>query len=169
MLTSQSSSVHHPILHHSSLLHSKTLTLPLTPSSSVKFQTNPKPLPHLHINNNYKTNLVGLRNCPSSIVVMSKSPKVEEQKFSQIGSITESLSNGMFRIELDNADTVIGYISGKIRQNSIRILPGDRVRVEVSRYDTTRGRIVRRIDKDDEDKKKKKTLGKKDLKRKKSY
>ncbi|XP_016648416.1 PREDICTED: translation initiation factor IF-1, chloroplastic [Prunus mume] len=168
MLTSQSSSVHHPILHHSSLLHSKTLTLPLTPPSSVKFQPNPKSLPHLRINN-YNTNLVGLKSCPSSIVVMRKSPKVEEQKFSQEGSITESLSNGMFRIELDNADTVIGYISGKIRQNSIRILPGDRVRVEVSRYDTTRGRIVRRIDKDDEDKKKKKTWAKKDLKKKKSY
>lgn len=102
-------------------------------------------------------------------MALRKSPRVEEQKFSQEGSITESLSNGMFRIELDNADTVIGYISGKIRQNSIRILPGDRVRVEVSRYDTTRGRIVRRIDKDDEDKKKKKTWGKKDSKMKKSY
>ncbi|CAN0880608.1 Translation initiation factor IF-1, chloroplastic [Linum grandiflorum] len=51
----------------------------------------------------------------------------------------------MFRIRLDNEDLIIGYISGKIRKNFVRILPGDRVRVEVSRYDTTRGRIVYRI------------------------
>ncbi|CAN1305896.1 Translation initiation factor IF-1, chloroplastic [Linum perenne] len=68
-----------------------------------------------------------------------------EQKWTYEGSVTESLPNGMFRIRLDNEDLIIGYISGKIRKNFVRILPGDRVRVEVSRYDTTRGRIVYRI------------------------
>nr|YP_009493987.1 translation initiation factor 1 [Lonicera tragophylla]YP_010203708.1 translation initiation factor 1 [Lonicera x heckrottii]YP_010469487.1 translational initiation factor 1 [Lonicera periclymenum]AWN57952.1 translation initiation factor 1 [Lonicera tragophylla]UAM95737.1 translation initiation factor 1 [Lonicera x heckrottii]UVF33115.1 translational initiation factor 1 [Lonicera periclymenum] len=61
------------------------------------------------------------------------------------GLITESLSNGMFRVHLDNGDLIIGYISGKIRRSFIRILPGDRVQVEVSHYDSTRGRIIYRL------------------------
>nr|YP_009557979.1 translation initiation factor 1 [Lonicera macranthoides]YP_009940066.1 translation initiation factor 1 [Lonicera maximowiczii]YP_010048547.1 translation initiation factor 1 [Lonicera hypoglauca]YP_010939261.1 translational initiation factor 1 [Lonicera macrantha]AZZ05763.1 translation initiation factor 1 [Lonicera macranthoides]QNV49394.1 translation initiation factor 1 [Lonicera maximowiczii]QPK76856.1 translation initiation factor 1 [Lonicera hypoglauca]QTV76579.1 translational initiati len=61
------------------------------------------------------------------------------------GLITESLRNGMFRVHLDNGDLIIGYISGKIRRSFIRILPGDRVQVEVSRYDSTRGRIIYRL------------------------
>ncbi|PON91168.1 Translation initiation factor IF [Trema orientale] len=69
----------------------------------------------------------------------------EQQKWSQEGLVTESLPNGMFRIRLDNADMIIGYISGKIRKSFIRILPGDRVKVEVSRYDSTRGRIIYRL------------------------
>ncbi|KAL5816689.1 hypothetical protein ACOSQ3_025067 [Xanthoceras sorbifolium] len=67
------------------------------------------------------------------------------EKWVHEGSITESLSNGMFRVRLDNADLIIGYISGKIRQNFIRVLPGDRVKVEVSRYDSSKGRIIYRI------------------------
>lgn len=51
----------------------------------------------------------------------------------------------MFRVRLDNEDLILGYISGKIRQNFIRVLPGDRVRVEVSRYDTSKGRIIYRL------------------------
>ncbi|CAI0439515.1 unnamed protein product [Linum tenue] len=51
----------------------------------------------------------------------------------------------MFRVRLDNEDLIIGYISGKIRKNFVRILPGDRVRVEVSRYDVSRGRIIYRL------------------------
>nr|YP_009512044.1 translational initiation factor 1 [Araucaria angustifolia]ATL59002.1 translational initiation factor 1 [Araucaria angustifolia]AXI97970.1 translational initiation factor 1 [Araucaria angustifolia] len=61
------------------------------------------------------------------------------------GLVTESLSNGMFRIRLDNGCDILAYISGRIRQNSIRILPGDRVKVELSPYDLTRGRIVYRL------------------------
>ncbi|KAJ9159017.1 hypothetical protein P3X46_024552 [Hevea brasiliensis] len=68
-----------------------------------------------------------------------------EQKWTHEGSVTESLPNGMFRVRLDNADVIIGYISGKIRKNFVRILPGDRVKVEVSRYDSSRGRIVYRM------------------------
>ncbi|KAM3696791.1 hypothetical protein ACB098_06G066300 [Castanea mollissima] len=51
----------------------------------------------------------------------------------------------MFRVRLDNQDLILGYISGSIRKNFIRILPGDRVKVEVSRYDSTKGRITYRI------------------------
>ncbi|KAK9066337.1 hypothetical protein SSX86_013659 [Deinandra increscens subsp. villosa] len=68
-----------------------------------------------------------------------------EQKWVAIGLITESLPNGMFWVRLENGDVVLGYISGKIRRNSIRMLAGDKVKIEVSRYDSTRGRIVYRI------------------------
>nr|YP_010596218.1 translational initiation factor 1 [Tanaecium pyramidatum]WAJ60435.1 translational initiation factor 1 [Tanaecium pyramidatum] len=68
-----------------------------------------------------------------------------EQKWIHEGLITESLPNGMFRVRLDNEDLVLGYISGKIRRRSIRILPGDKVKIEISRYDSTRGRIISRL------------------------
>ena len=60
------------------------------------------------------------------------------------GTITESLPNAMFRVELDNGHKVLAHISGKMRMNYIRILPDDRVVVELSPYDLTRGRIVYR-------------------------
>ena len=60
------------------------------------------------------------------------------------GSVIEALPNAMFRVELTNGHIVLGYISGKMRQNYIRILPEDRVIVELSPYDLTRGRIVYR-------------------------
>ena len=61
------------------------------------------------------------------------------------GTIRESLPNAMFRVELDNGHKVLAHISGKNRKNFIKILPGDRVRVELSPYDLTRGRITYRI------------------------
>nr|YP_010488435.1 translational initiation factor 1 [Anaxagorea javanica]QNS22703.1 translational initiation factor 1 [Anaxagorea javanica] len=70
---------------------------------------------------------------------------MKEQKYIHEGLITESLSNGMFRVRLDNENLILGYISGKIRRSFIRILPGDRVKIEVSRYDSTRGRIIYRL------------------------
>ncbi|KAG6770630.1 translation initiation factor IF-1 [Populus alba x Populus x berolinensis] len=75
----------------------------------------------------------------------AKANPTGEQKWTHEGSVTESLPNGMFRVLLDNKDLIIGYISGKIRKNFVRILPGDRVKVEVSRYDSSRGRIVYRL------------------------
>ncbi|MBT4949846.1 MAG: translation initiation factor IF-1 [Actinobacteria bacterium] len=60
------------------------------------------------------------------------------------GMITESLPNAMFRVELDNGHKVLAHISGKMRMHYIRILPDDRVVVELSPYDLTRGRIVYR-------------------------
>ncbi|KAI3408454.1 S1-like domain-containing protein [Psidium guajava] len=70
---------------------------------------------------------------------------MKEQKWTHEGVIVESLPNGMFRVRLDNADVILGYISGKIRKNFIRMLPGDKVKIEVSRYDSTRGRIIYRL------------------------
>jgi len=60
------------------------------------------------------------------------------------GVIHEALPNTMFRVELDNGHLVLGHISGKMRKHYIRILPGDRVTLELSPYDLTRGRIVYR-------------------------
>jgi len=68
----------------------------------------------------------------------------KEQAIEFDGTIVEALPNVMFRIDLDNGHRVLGHISGKMRKNYIRILPGDRVKVELSAYDLTRGRIVYR-------------------------
>ena len=58
------------------------------------------------------------------------------------GTILESMPNAMFRVELENGHEILAHISGKIRMNFIRILPGDKVKVELSPYDLTRGRIT---------------------------
>jgi len=70
---------------------------------------------------------------------LSKSEQIEMQ-----GKVVESLPNAMFRVELDNKHVLLAHISGKMRMNYIRILPGDKVTVEISPYDLTRGRIVYR-------------------------
>ena len=59
--------------------------------------------------------------------------------------VTEALPNGMFRVELPNDHQVLAHVSGKIRMNFIRVLPGDRVLVELSPYDLSRGRITYRF------------------------
>jgi translation initiation factor IF-1 len=61
------------------------------------------------------------------------------------GTVTESLPNAMFRVKLDNEFNVLAHISGKIRRNYIKILPGDRVKVELTPYDLTKGRITYRL------------------------
>ncbi|MGN0192078.1 MAG: translation initiation factor IF-1 [Candidatus Gastranaerophilaceae bacterium] len=61
------------------------------------------------------------------------------------GTITESLPNAMFRVELENGHEILAHISGKIRKNFIKILPGDKVKVEMTPYDLTRGRITYRL------------------------
>ena len=58
------------------------------------------------------------------------------------GTITESMPNAMFRVKLETGQEVLAHVSGKIRKNFIRILLGDKVRVELSPYDLTRGRIT---------------------------
>ena len=58
------------------------------------------------------------------------------------GMVTEKLPNTMFRVKLENGHTVLAHISGKLRQNFIRILPGDKVTMELSPYDLTKGRII---------------------------
>ena len=67
---------------------------------------------------------------------MAKQAAIEKE-----GTIIEALSNAMFRVELDNGHVIIAHISGKMRMHYIRILPGDRVRAEMSLYDLTKGRI----------------------------
>ena len=60
----------------------------------------------------------------------------------QDGVIVEALSNAMFRVELENGHPIIAHLSGKMRLHYIRILPGDKVKVEMSPYDLSKGRIV---------------------------
>lgn len=60
----------------------------------------------------------------------------------QDGIIIESLGNAMFRVQLENGHIIIAHISGKMRLNYIKILPGDKVQVEMSPYDLTKGRII---------------------------
>ncbi len=68
----------------------------------------------------------------------------KEEKIEFDGEVLEALSNGKYRIALDNGHEVLGHVAGKMRRFRIRILPGDRVRVEVSPYDLNRARIVYR-------------------------
>ena len=71
---------------------------------------------------------------------MSKADVIEIE-----GTVIEKLPNAMFQVELENGHRVLAHISGKIRMNFIKILPGDRVTVELSPYDLTRGRITYRF------------------------
>ncbi|MDP2388348.1 MAG: translation initiation factor IF-1 [Bacteroidota bacterium] len=65
----------------------------------------------------------------------------KQNSIEQDGTILEALSNAMFRVELENGHIVIAHISGKMRMNYIKILVGDKVRLEMSPYDLTKGRI----------------------------
>ena len=71
---------------------------------------------------------------------MAKKESIEVE-----GTVTEALPNAVFRVELANGHMVLGHISGKMRMHFIRVLPGDRVLVELSPYDLTRGRITYRF------------------------
>ena len=66
----------------------------------------------------------------------------KQSAIEQDGSIIEALSNAMFRVELENGHTVLAHVSGKIRMHFIRILPGDKVTIELSPYDLSKGRII---------------------------
>jgi translation initiation factor IF-1 len=68
----------------------------------------------------------------------------KEEAIEVEGTVVEPLPNAMFRVELDNGHKVLAHVSGKMRKYFIRILPGDRVTVELSPYDLTRGRITYR-------------------------
>ena len=70
---------------------------------------------------------------------MAKQAAIEQD-----GTIIESLSNAMFRVELDNGDVVAAHISGKMRMHYIKLLPGDRVKLEMTPYDLTKARITYR-------------------------
>ena len=66
----------------------------------------------------------------------------KQSAIEQDGTIVEALSNAMFRVELENGHEIIVHISGKMRLHYIRIVPGDKIRVEMSPYDLSKGRIV---------------------------
>lgn len=68
----------------------------------------------------------------------------KQSSIEQDGTIAEALSNAMFKVELENGHQVIAHISGKMRMNYIKILPGDKVKLEMSPYDLSKGRIVYR-------------------------
>ena len=68
----------------------------------------------------------------------------KQASITQDGVITEALSNARFRVELENGHQLIAHISGKMRMHYIKILPGDKVKLELSPYDLTKGRIVYR-------------------------
>jgi translation initiation factor IF-1 len=68
----------------------------------------------------------------------------KEEPIEVVGTVVETLPNAMFRVELENKHEVLAHVSGKMRKYFIRILPGDKVKLELSPYDLTRGRIVYR-------------------------
>jgi translation initiation factor IF-1 len=68
----------------------------------------------------------------------------KEDAIEVVGTVLETLPNAMFRVELENKHMVLAHVSGKMRKNFIRILPGDKILVELSPYDLSRGRIVYR-------------------------
>ena len=68
--------------------------------------------------------------------------RAREKTIQVEGTVIETLPNAMFRVELDNKHLILAHISGRLRKNFIRILPGDTVTVELSPYDLTRGRVI---------------------------
>ena len=66
----------------------------------------------------------------------------KQKHIEQDGGIVEALSNAMFRVELENGHVLIAHISGKMRMHYIKLLPGDKVKLELSPYDLTKGRIT---------------------------
>jgi translation initiation factor IF-1 len=83
---------------------------------------------------------------PAATVILQKGAVIpaKEEKLEMEGEVIEALRNRMFRVRLDNGHETLGYTAGKMRRYRIRIFLGDRVRIEVSPYDLTRGRIVYR-------------------------
>ena len=73
---------------------------------------------------------------------MAKEDKIEFE-----GTIVEALPNAMFKVEIENGHQILAYVSGKMRTRFIRILPGDKVKLEMSPYDLTKGRITYRLKK----------------------
>lgn len=66
----------------------------------------------------------------------------KEEAIPMEGTVVEALANTQFRVELENGHVVMAHVAGKMRKNFIRIVPGDKVKVEISPYDLTRGRII---------------------------
>jgi translation initiation factor IF-1 len=80
---------------------------------------------------------------PNQFIHLQEEKNMSKQDVIEVeGKVLEALPNAMFQVELENGHVVLAHVSGKIRMNFIRILPGDRVKVELSPYDLTRGRII---------------------------
>lgn len=71
----------------------------------------------------------------------------KEERLEFEGTVVESLPNAMFRVEIEGGHIILAYVSGKMRTRFIRILPGDKVKLEISPYDLTKGRITYRLKK----------------------
>ena len=81
---------------------------------------------------------------PPPLVLERTGFMAKEEAIEVEGTVAEALANTQFRVELENGHMVLAHVAGKMRKNFIRIVPGDRVKVEVSPYDLNRGRIVYR-------------------------
>lgn len=71
--------------------------------------------------------------------------KISKDVIELEGKVVENLPNALFRVQLDSGQTVIGHLAGKMRVNMIRVLPGDKVLIEMTPYDLSKGRITRRL------------------------
>lgn len=85
-----------------------------------------------------------IRSTPRGLTGGPALPKPKEDAIVLEGTVVEPLPNAMFRVELENGHKVLAHISGKMRMHYIRILPGDKVQVELTPYDLSRGRITYR-------------------------
>src|SRR5690625_1567807 len=94
---------------------------------------------------NYDLLLLSLKVKLSMILRRETNLMVKEEPIEVEGTVTETLPNAMFNVELENGHTILAHVSGKIRMHFIRILPGDKVTVELSPYDLTKGRITYRF------------------------
>ena len=75
-------------------------------------------------------------------ILLSERPMAKEDHIEMLGTVIDTLPNTMFRVELENGHVVTAHISGRMRKNYIRILTGDKVKVELTPYDLTKGRII---------------------------
>jgi len=87
---------------------------------------------------------VGLLLNQGSSAIRLKKFMAKEEAFEVDGTVTQALANTRFRVELETGDEVLAHVAGRMRKHFIRIVPGDKVRVELSPYDLTKGRIVYR-------------------------
>jgi translation initiation factor IF-1 len=85
-----------------------------------------------------ESRLHGEGTCPSGKCSMAK----KEEAIEVDGTVTEALANTRFRVQLESGHSIIAHVAGRMRKHFIRIVPGDRVRVELSPYDLTKGRIT---------------------------
>lgn len=82
------------------------------------------------------------RKPATGVVTEERGPRSNPDAIAVEGRVREALPNAMFTVELESGQSVLGHLAGKMRKNYIRVLPGDRVTVELSPYDLTRGRIT---------------------------